>query len=369
MADISKMTLPSGATYDIKDAEARRMVSQGVSFKRSTNAADTPYGVVWHDGATEITGTLVASADTKGFFYLVPDDHAAGKDIWDEYITIEEGTTPNITYSWERMGSTDIDLDDLGDLAYLDTVTLNKDTATVLGSNATFTLPQTSVTMSNTKKTVGVTLTGGDVVDATASAITSVSESGTDTFVKSYPGSTSKLVTQTIYPTAGTVSIPNVTGNTDISATHIESYGTASTFTYTVANETLTISGDNSTIPSGSDVTASKVTLGTALTAATRGSEVTVATGSVSGSGGGGTVLVGLGTAVTADAVTGVSTGSGTFVTGTTYTGPSASLGEKSGSGTYEVMTNSSATVPSTSVSVSKDSKTVLTNSTTVTVS
>ena len=32
MADISKRTLPSGDTYDIKDATAREMISGGVSF-------------------------------------------------------------------------------------------------------------------------------------------------------------------------------------------------------------------------------------------------------------------------------------------------------------------------------------------------
>ena len=32
MADISKITLPSGHTYEIKDAVARQMISGGVSF-------------------------------------------------------------------------------------------------------------------------------------------------------------------------------------------------------------------------------------------------------------------------------------------------------------------------------------------------
>ena len=369
MADISKITLPSGGTYNLKDAEARRMIAAGITFIRCTNAANTPYGVTWDYDGTTITGTLVASSTTKGSFYLVPDVNAAGLDIWDEYVTIQEGTDPNFTYSWERLGSTDIDLSDLGALAYKDSVSLNQDTATVLGSNSTFSLPQTSVSMTNTKKTLGVSLSGGDVTDVTGSAIVSVSESGTDTFVKSYPGATSKLVTQTIHPVAGTTTVPNVTGNNSVSATHIDSYGTASTFTYTVANETLTIAGSNSTAPTGTDVTATNVTLGTDITVATMGSEVTVATGSLSGTGTGGTVMTGLGTATTASAVTGVSSSSGTFVTGTTYTAPTASLGEKTGTGTYEVMTNASGNVPQTSVNITKDNKTVLTSNTTVTVS
>lgn len=32
MADISKITLPSGNTYDIKDAVARELIAGGISF-------------------------------------------------------------------------------------------------------------------------------------------------------------------------------------------------------------------------------------------------------------------------------------------------------------------------------------------------
>lgn len=366
MADISKIKLPSGTTYDIKDTVARNMIASGITFVRCTDASNTPAGVQWDDAGTRIVGELVASANTKGQFYLVPDVNGAGKDIWDEYVTIEDGAA----YSWERLGSTDIDLSDLGDLAYLDSVTFNKVTTTVLGSSATFSLPSTAVSMTNTKKTIGVTLTGGDVTDSTGSAVVSVSESGTDTFVKSYPGATGKMVTTGITPVGGTTTVPNVTGNNDVTSTRIDSYGSASTWSYTVANEVLTISGANSTIPSGTDVTASKVTLGTAKTVATAGSEVTVATGAVTSGGTGASVLTGLGTPTTADAVTGISSSNGTFVTGTSYTQPTASVGEKTGTGTYSVMTESSGSVPQTSVNVtSKDQKTVLTNGSTVDVS
>ena len=75
MADISKITLPSGSTYDIKDTVAREMASGGVSFVLSVDAATTPYGVQWDDNGTTITGTLVASSSTKSKFYLVPNSY------------------------------------------------------------------------------------------------------------------------------------------------------------------------------------------------------------------------------------------------------------------------------------------------------
>ena len=40
MADISKIKLPSGNEYDIKDAVAREMISGGISFIISWTATD-----------------------------------------------------------------------------------------------------------------------------------------------------------------------------------------------------------------------------------------------------------------------------------------------------------------------------------------
>ena len=114
MADISKITLPSGTTYDIKDTVARSMAAAGVTFTKCTSAANTPKDVTWDNNGTTVTGTLVASASTTGVFYLVPVTTSGGKDIFAEYFTVKDGNN----YSWEKVGTTDIDLSDLGDLAY-----------------------------------------------------------------------------------------------------------------------------------------------------------------------------------------------------------------------------------------------------------
>lgn len=121
MADISKIILPSGSIYNIKDEVARQMASDGVSFTVCTDAASTPQGVTWDDHGTTITGTLVASTDTTGVFYLVPTTTAGGKDIFAEYVTVKQGNV----YSWEKIGTTDIDLSNLGDLAYKDSASGN----------------------------------------------------------------------------------------------------------------------------------------------------------------------------------------------------------------------------------------------------
>lgn len=151
MADISKITLPSGTTYDIKDAVAREAIAKGFSSVIAKDAATTPQGVKWMDGSTEITGTLVASETTKGTFYLVKSlkSKSGDVDIYDEYITTSEGTAPSITYAWEKLGNTQIDIDDLGDLAYKDTAATSYAPAGTV-SAPTFTGTQGAVSVSGT---------------------------------------------------------------------------------------------------------------------------------------------------------------------------------------------------------------------------
>lgn len=259
MADISKITLPSGNTYDIKDAVARQAIAGGVSFIVAWNGsstpvvADIPAGVVVTYESTDYTGTLAADSSQAGAFYLVKSSTQVGTlDIYDEYVAV--GTTGSKT--WEKLGDTQIILSSLGALAYKDSVTLSKGSGdNVLGEATTFTTTVTPTT-TNIKATASGAAVGAD---------------GTDTFVKSYPGATSKLVT---------TSVPNVT-----------SAGSASTWGFAMGtgtdSETLIISGANGAAP----------TLGTAITCAT---------GSLDASGGGSSVMTGLGTATTASALTGV---------------------------------------------------------------
>lgn len=185
MPDISKITLPSGTTYDIKDAVARQMAGHGVSFTICTQASNTPYGVTWDDDGTTITGTLVASEDTEGTFYLVPM-HTETKDIYAEYVTIEDGEN----FDWEKIGTTDIDLSNLGDLAYKDTASASYTPAgtvsqptfsgSSLTSTGTFT-PSGSVSAPTISvSSAGSTATIHNPTKATvATAVTAVAPGGT----------------------------------------------------------------------------------------------------------------------------------------------------------------------------------------------
>lgn len=106
MPDISKITLPSGNTYDIKDATARQLISGGISFNivwskadysssgapTSSKLATIPKGVVvvYNNGMSTATGTLPASSDTVAKFYLIySKTNESDLDHYDEYVTIE----------------------------------------------------------------------------------------------------------------------------------------------------------------------------------------------------------------------------------------------------------------------------------------
>lgn len=258
MAEISKITIPNpragesgqpaSLTYDIKDATARTLIAQGIAFHFAQDADTTPFGVTWDDNGTLITGRLVASADTKGF-YFVPAVSTSGKDIYAEYVATNNGG-----WEWEKLGDTEISI----------SVSLVKSTDNVLGENTTFT--------------------------ASPSAVTFNSDGSNDTFVKSYPGSTSKLETTTIRGVGDNVTFNAVASNSDYTATNTV-FGTNTTAskvitesktatntvfgTDTTASKIVTETKTASNTVFGTSTTASKATAGTAISLAKPASSAT----------------------------------------------------------------------------------------------
>lgn len=347
MSDISKIKLPSGNEYNLKDAYARQLLAGGLVFNVCWDGTDTPVvanipdGVVVTYNGQSYTGTkAVSTAEPLNFYLVKSSTQTEVLDVYDEYVVIGTGANK----AWEKLGDTKLDLANLGTLASKDTVTLSKGSGdVVLGEATTFTNASSSVTFSGgtTKKVLGSSATFTTTVTSTkkniqATASGTALSTSNDTFVKSYPGATSKLATTTV---------PNVTGNDDVTIPNVTSVGSASTWGFAMGSgddaETLIISGGNGTAPTlGTAKTASKVTLGTAKT---------VATGSLSASGSGGTVMTGLGNAVTANALTAASVG----------TQPSVTLSESSNSSDFEVVVG----IASSTTSVNnKDEATAVTN-------
>lgn len=357
MADISKITLPSGNTYELKDAVAREMISGGISFIVAWDGASTPVpasipaGVKVTYQGTTYTGTLSAETEgtdphaQAGAFYLVKsatNPTSETLDVYDEYVPV--GTTGS--KFWEKIGDTKIDLTDVvtgvtlnksTDSALGDGTTFTNSTSTVtfgthtkdkvLGENTTFSVTDPTVTVTPSTTYVKATASGTAIgSDGTANAVTGYENTTSDTFVKSVSAETDKSL--------DTTSVPNVTAA-----------GTASTWSFTMgsgdAAETLIIGGANGTAP----------TLGTAIT---------VATGTTSTGGQGDQVVTGVTVGTSASALTGLGTPSTTAVlTGVKVTAqPTIALATDNASGTGKVQVAtgiSNASASGTAVTANSD--------------
>ena len=139
---MSHITLPSGNTYEIKDAYAREILAAGIQFvicydgTATPVVANIPAGVTVTYNGTEYTGTMPASSAEPLHFYLV----LAKNNVYAEYVSIKSGSSEPYTYSWELLGDTSLDLSSLGALAWKDTVSLSKGSGDqVLGESTSFT--------------------------------------------------------------------------------------------------------------------------------------------------------------------------------------------------------------------------------------
>lgn len=331
---ISKVRLPgSNAYYYIKDAAAREAIEALMGNTAFLGVTTTPLTDQCTTNPIVIDGESVTAVNGNIAIYEDSTTHSSAEFIFN-------GT------KWYKFG----DLGILGQLAYKDSVTLNKGagidvlqgvTATVpahnatvsggatdnvLGADTTFNVTQPTITVNPTKTKIGAVVSGGSVnVARRESVLSGLGTPSTQTFVKSVSAesnkklvkttlqavsgatnvlqgvtpSTQKLSTTTLRGVSGTgsvlqsitatkkvmslqsvntiatnenVSIPNVTANTDVTLQQIGNLGSASTWNFGMGSgddsECLIISGTNSTAPTfGADVEASKVTLGTNLTA------------------------------------------------------------------------------------------------------
>ncbi len=273
MAEISKITLPSGNTYDIKDATAREMISGGVSFIVAWDGTGTPVagnipkGVV----AGGVTGTLEASAAQAGAFYLVKSSTTPSSetlDIYDEYVVIGSSTK-----SWEKIGDTKLNLTDV--VTDVDIPDANKSKTTVIGSSATLTNTQPTITLatdstSGTGKVQVVTDASGSA-SGTGVAWNSKDEKTVLTGVKVTAQPSVTLTANTTTATGRLKYVEDVTGgSTSPEKTHLSATASASgdnvtavTGVSTAKLATTTVTGVQS-----STTTASKATAATSQTTA-----------------------------------------------------------------------------------------------------
>ena len=332
---VKEVTLPSGNSYYLKDADVRNWVGTGSGSGAEYRITELESAVAALENATHwlgITTTTLTDGSTTNPITIGGESvTAVSGDIVQDSNGIEfifNGT------AWQQFGAS---IGTLKAFAFVDTGTVTvkpegtnaasavsfaahtKDnvlgeattftnassdvtfgahtTATVLKSDVTATVPKQVGTTKYLQATVGNAAVG---VATSGTALTDLGTPSTDTFVKSYPGATSKLVT---------TSVPNVT-----------SAGTAASWSATVADEVLSFAW-------------------TANTPATLGTAITAATGALATNGAGSSVMTGLGTAVTAAGVTGYAAAtSDTFAkTVAVTTQPTVTLSEESATATGRV--------------------------------
>ena len=403
---IEKITLPSGNSYFIADREIRdvvdslsQIIAGGVSFIIAWDGmsvpvvANIPKDVIVTYQGQEYIGTLSAETTGSGVhakagaFYLVRSGTIVETDpfdTFDEYVPVGDDGTK----IWEKIGDTRIDLSNV-----VTNVTLNKQTANVIGANSTFSTTNPSITLS-TGSTGDINILTGDTemyfqatasgtavtasktnVKATASgantawnskdqkaAITALGTPSTQSAVKSVTPTTKKLATTTVTGVSGSTTPNVVQGRT--SQTTADGTGTTSTTNTdwlkggSVTNGVLTIGAatlDTQTTYSAN--APSTITIPTAASAAT-----TVATGATTTTGSGADVVTDVSVGDTFNAVTGYASPTTANVIGAsstfTITQPTIALatGATTGTGVISVATDASVTTqPTVQLSSSPD--------------
>lgn len=350
---ISSIKLPNGGTYEIHDAQAIHSAEElGLSAAlvfMGTKATDAEILAI----ASAKKGEVWLSTATNTEYVCIKNITAADSTAWEKLGNVHDAASSTHTHSVTVAGSNAAS-------AVTGTVTVptvsktqkymtasagapavTPSTDSVLGANTQFTVSGGAATTTKIKATASGVAVGGN---GTAAAITGFGAHTTDsvlgadaTFkVTGGAATTSKMVTSTASKVSiSNKSIPNVTGNTEVTASKVKSAGsktngTAASWSASVTNGVLSFDWTANTptavtLPTFDTVTATNTTLGTAISAsAVTASDVTVATGSLSSTGGGSAVATGVG-AITvavdnADAVSAI-TALGTPTTANALTG------------------------------------------------
>ena len=272
-----------GVIYDIHDQEAIHSLADLAALGMNTD------GLFSYQGIVAKESDLASKNKVKGHVYHVAETGT-------EFVYTGD--------AWEEFGH-----------HFLVNHTHN---VTVTGTNAASAVTgDATVTGGNSSSSVSGTASIANAPKVSASAKYAKVSTGNDTFVKSYPGATSKMVTTSVTPagaatsvinsvtpttgtitgvsgsttaskaTAGTavavakagtaVSIPNVTANTSVTASKVKTAGSAGTkgsaasWSASVSDGVLSFSftantpTTPATIPTFESVTASNTTLGTAI--------------------------------------------------------------------------------------------------------
>lgn len=338
MPDISKIQMPGSNTiYDIKDTVARAAAAGTIHIKGTTT---TPLTDECETNPIQINGESYTAVENDAVFYDKAEFVFDGT-MWHEFgdmsgvgemgkvdtgeVTIQpKGTNAPSAVTFTG-GTTDKVLGEATTFTNSSSsVSFGEHTkATVLKSTVTATVPKTSSTTKYMKASASGTAVG---VATSGAAITDLGDASTDSFVKSYPGVTSKLATTSVIGVgSATTTASKATAGTAVNVATTDTAKTVASGSLgtetatrgadtpmwgaTVTNETLSFTfkpmSTTSVTPAKSNGTITPYTFSDVAVPVKAASATTVATGSLAANGGGDSVMTGLGTATTGSAVTG----------------------------------------------------------------
>lgn len=280
---ISQVTIPDGSTYKIKDTSAWGKIGD-------------LYSII-NQGALELVvlqpSELLpnASADTMGKIYLKPDTthNPSTNDVFDEYVTVDKGSSANPRYVWEKIGNTDVNLSNYATLDHTHGVsfTVPAHTYTPSGSVSQPTFSGNSLTSSGSFTPSGsVTISSSENKTATVSPATGMA-TYTPAGTVSQPTFTGNPATLTV---SGSVT-GSVSGSTGAGSSHNHSIGKTTSYlhatsvvkagglsTTAVLTNVSTLNLNTAAVycVSSNTTTASKMDTSTAVTVATKGTDVSV---------------------------------------------------------------------------------------------
>lgn len=237
MANEIKKIKVNNVDYSIVDQGARDLIANltlnGIKFIISDSKENTPAGVTNNSiSGSDKVGTLTAAmafTDGAGQIFLVSSSNTPDKDYFDEYIVVEVNTGGGKEYRWERLGNTEIDFDNLGDLAY-------KDSAS--GSYKPEGTISVSVSTSNSSKDVtpAGTVSQPTFTGTEGEATATYKPKGT----VSKPNITVTPTTDEIQPVSSVGSLPTWSASVDSSGTLSFNFGQGSLPSLGSAKEFLT---------------------------------------------------------------------------------------------------------------------------------
>ena len=268
MAEISKITLPTGTTYDLKDAHARELIDEMSGYTDFLGVTTTALS----DGATT-NPIKINNADVTAKKGNIAT-YGSGEFIFN-------GT------AWQAFG----DLSGLGSLAYKNSATGSTTVAVPKTYTTNITPKAKDVSVSGTT-TGSVSVTKSTVVVAEAEsgtatyipAGTNASSSVSGSFLITPKGSVSTTYNATSsgasgnFTPAGTVSTPTITVTPSTTSKYVASSatgggsvtaGSAASFTATVSSETLTLGWTANTPTAVTLPSFSSQTIATGISSAT----------------------------------------------------------------------------------------------------